>query len=163
MIMRPSPPFEVAGYASNRRPAGCSKERSRAGHPREGATTMPRTQVVGPRMMGDTEIGQHEGTGQFCGCFLDGQPVTAEPFLEVSIQPMLCPCRVGRFMNQDAGMRGGALESRMRRHKYLVKVDAVVGVVGVDNDWYLQSFDEGVGMDFPSLLAVQLETAPQRD
>jgi hypothetical protein len=29
----------------------------------------------------------------------------------------------------------------------LVKVDAVVGVVGADNDWYLQSFDEGVGMD----------------
>jgi formylglycine-generating enzyme required for sulfatase activity len=42
--------------------------------------------VVGPRMMGDTEIGQHEGSAQFCGCFLDGQPVTAEPLPRLASQ-----------------------------------------------------------------------------
>ena len=54
--------------------------------------------VIGPGMMGDAQIRQDEGSGQFGGGFFDRQPIALEPFLEVPVEPVLCASGVSCFM-----------------------------------------------------------------
>jgi hypothetical protein len=45
--------------------------------------------VVGPRVVGDTEIGQDEAGGQLGGRLLDGRGVATEASVEVAIETVL--------------------------------------------------------------------------
>src|SRR3546814_9484669 len=58
--------------------------------------------MIGPRMVSDPEVGEYERCGQFSANFLDRQAVALETFGKVAVEPVLCPCGVGRLMQKRA-------------------------------------------------------------
>jgi len=58
--------------------------------------------MIGARMVGDPEVGEHERSCQFGADLLDRQTVPLETFGKVAIEPVLCPCGVGRLMQKRA-------------------------------------------------------------
>src|SRR3546814_17329322 len=45
-------------------------------------------------------VGEYERCGQFSANFLDRQAVALETFGKVAVEPVLCPCGVGRLMQK---------------------------------------------------------------
>lgn len=54
--------------------------------------------VIGPWVMGDTEIREDERCGKFGANLLDREAVALEPFGEVAVEPVLCASGVTTFV-----------------------------------------------------------------
>ena len=88
--------------------------------------------VVGPRMMGKSQIGEDVAGRQLRDQFLDGPGLVREPAGEVPVEPVLCTRGVGGLVSKCADKGDGVFKRPERWHEYPVKIDAIVGGVGGD-------------------------------
>ena len=108
--------------------------------------------VIGPWMMGDTEIREDERCGKFGANLLDREAVALEPFGEVAVEPVLCASGVTTFVQQCAHVGRRVAECGKGRHENLVEIDPVMRVVCPLGDRNLQCRNERLGVREPFAL-----------